>query len=106
MSEVHEENFEEVRSEAKAIPSAKLKLALEVPGEHWLVRIQEQCKQRGVKNLDIGEVLLSALGEVPDSWWEEKLEKLTPLEFRVNAALADPDLREKLQALLVNQAKH
>lgn len=84
--------------------AGKLKLVLNVGADHWLNRFQDQCKVRGIKNIEISDVLLEALAQVPDHFWENKIEELTPLEYRINAALSDPNMREKLQELLASQA--
>lgn len=78
----------------------KTKVVLSTPIEHPFSRLQQGLKDRGVKGYDLNAMLLAALDAVPGEWWDQKLEELTPLEFRVNAALSNPELREKLQDLL------
>ena len=48
---------------------------------------------------------MEAIDQIPSSWWEEKIEALTPLEYKVQEALKSPDMREKLASLLVDDKK-
>lgn len=76
------------------------KLILTSDAEHPFSLFQNEIRLRGIRNLDINELVVEALSEVPKTWWEDKIEELTPLEYRVNNALANPDLRAKLSELL------
>ena len=44
---------------------------------------------------------MEAIDQLPPTWWEDKIESLTPLEYKVQEALKKPDMREKLANLLV-----
>ena len=80
--------------------AAKLRLILTVPPEHELNWLQAEFKRRGIQKADLGEIVTDALAQVPRSWWAQKVDDLTPLEFKVQQALENPSLREKLTALL------
>lgn len=79
------------------------KLLLTSPGEHPFSIFLNELKTRGIRNLDLNDFVVEALSRVPQSWWDEKIEELTPLEYRVNNALSNPDLRAKLSELLSPQ---
>lgn len=79
------------------------KLLLTSSGEHPFSAFQNELKIRGIRNLDLNDLVVAALSEVPQTWWDEKIEELTPLEYRVNNALSNPDLRAKLSELLTPQ---
>lgn len=91
---------EEVISSPKIEKTNKLKLNLTEQADHPFFNFFEEIKQRRVKNVDAGEIILEALNQVPKSWWETKIEELTPLEFRVDVAMNDPQLRTKLAQFL------
>ncbi len=93
-----------LKNEPTKKTSQKIKALFEVEIEHPINRFQEKCRQRGIKITDLSEILLEAINQTDESWWDDKLESLTPLEYRVSAALADPSMREKLQELLAQQA--
>lgn len=57
-------------------------------------------KTRGIKDYNLGDIFSEALKEVKDSFWDKKLEELTPLQWKLNAALTNPELKDKLLALL------
>ena len=81
----------------------KLRLVLNAPESHPFAQFLNQIKQRGVKSFDPGEFILKTLAEFPEEWWNERIEGLTPLEFKINKALSDPDMREKLTMLLASE---
>ncbi len=68
-----------------------------------LTTLQTKLKDRGLKNIDIGEVIAEALSTIDESWWAKKLEDLTPIEFKLQAALENPEMRAKLESLLAEQ---
>lgn len=78
----------------------KTRLVLEEPIDSPLNHLQNTLKDRGVKNLDLNGLVCEALAQVPEEWWETKIEELTPLKFKLDAALEDPKMREKLISLL------
>jgi predicted TIM-barrel fold metal-dependent hydrolase len=78
----------------------KVRLTIEETEEGRLTSLMNTLKDRGVKNPDLGHVVAEALATIPEPWWEEKLDELTPLEWKVQAALDNPDMREKLVTLL------
>ena len=79
---------------------AKIKLMVKAGVDHPLSRFQTTMKNRNIKGVDLGDVVAEALEAVPQEWWDQKIEAMTPLEYRVNSALLDPELRQKLSALL------
>ena len=78
----------------------RLRLNLVVPHNHPLAWMQLELKSRGLKNIELGDLILEALKELPESYWLEKRDSLTPLEFRIQAALSNPEMRAKLAELL------
>lgn len=90
----------------KAEPSLKkIRLTLEEAEDGPLHRLQAQLKDRGIKSPDLGDVVSAALATISEAWWAEKVEELTPLEWKLQAALENPELREKLVSLLQTNAK-
>lgn len=85
---------------AKGDEMKKTRLVLEEPIDSPLNHFQNTLKDRGVKNLDLNGLVCEALAQVPEEWWETKIEELTPLKFKLDAALEDPKMREKLISLL------
>ncbi len=79
------------------------KLLLTSPAEHPFSVFQNELRIRGVRNFDLNDFVVYALAQLPEEWWSERIEELTPLEFRVNNALSNPDLRAKLSELLAPQ---
>ncbi len=82
------------------------KLLLTSEAEHPFSVFQNELKTRGIKNLDLNEFVVTALSQIPEAWWQARIEELTPLEYRVNNALSDPNLRQKLSELLNPQASN
>ena len=78
----------------------KLKVNLPVESDGKLNQLLSELKERGIKNVDAGPIISEALDLVPDQWWAEKLQELTPIEVRVQLALQDPDMRAKLLDVL------
>ena len=97
-----EKKAESKKMEAKkAQPKIKSQLAPEET--HPLFNFDNEIKTRGIKLGDYGPILLEALNQVPEEWWQAKIEDLTPLEFRVKEAMGNPELREKLQDMLISE---
>lgn len=78
----------------------KVRLNLLEDEEGSLLSLQNALRDRGLKNYDLSETVSEALATIPQEWWKAKLEDLTPLEWKVQAALDNPDMREKLVTLL------
>ncbi|MFW7379575.1 MAG: hypothetical protein ACOH5I_12250 [Oligoflexus sp.] len=78
----------------------KLRLTIEETEDGRLHTFMNALRDRGVKNPDLGVLVSEALATVNEDWWTNKIEELTPLEWKVQAALENPDLREKLVTLL------
>lgn len=108
MEDIQSQSIEQEASKGKGrgkLPAAKveskgLKVNLQLGEEHPVAKFCEEVRSRGIKGFNSSDFLLEVLAQVPESFFTEKLEQLTPLEYRINAALADPDMREKLQQLL------
>ena len=81
----------------------KTRAMLTTAEEHPLSNLLIEMKKRGVKNFDASSLVLDAINTLEDGWWEEKLEDLTPLEYKISSALTDPEMREKLTQLLSSQ---
>ena len=74
----------------------KLKLQLDIEDTHPLAKTYNQLKDRGVKSPDVTELIISALEQVSDAWWKERVEEMIPLDIKVQEALKNPKMREKL----------
>ena len=86
---------------ASANPVArKIRLTLVEDEGGPLGELQDQLKDRGLKNYDLSTVVGEALSTIDQGWWKEKLDELTPLEGKIQAALDNPEMREKLVSLL------
>lgn len=81
----------------------KTRLSLQTPADHPFSQFLQQVKDRGIKGFDPNTFVLKVMDEIDASWWDEQLDELTPLEYKINVALDDPDMREKLMDLLANQ---
>ncbi len=96
-----EENVQTLNNKtAKKGKEVKTKFNISFPEGHPFSHLQSELKQRGIKHLDLNTLLLEVLEQVPTKWWKEKLDDMTPLEYRVSKALADPQMREKFNELL------
>lgn len=101
---------QEVRQGADADRNAsqrlkKIRLTLEEEESGPLHTYMNKLKERGVKNPDVSRLVANAFKEQPESWWDAQLEEETPLEWRVQAALENPELRDKLVSLLQENTK-
>lgn len=90
----------EGRVGAQAAGSRKLRLNLIEDEESALFHFQAAIKDRGIKNFEISDIVSEALATIPQEWWDAKLEELTPLEWKLHAALGNPEMRAKLMSLL------
>ena len=79
----------------------KTRLMLSTDEFHPLSSFQAELKLRSIKNFDLNALVVRALKKLPEEYWESELEDITPLEYRVNAALSDPEMRKKLKELLI-----
>ena len=82
------------------------KLILTSEADHPFSKFQTELKNRGIKDCDLNDTVVAALQEVPESWWQQKIEQFTPLEFRINSALSDPHMRQKLSEFLAPTTQH
>jgi len=80
--------------------SIKFKANVPVSCDSQLNRLIVELKNRGIKNVDVGPIISEALELVPEDWWLEKLQGLTPIEVRVQLALKNPEMRAKLLEVL------
>lgn len=97
------EQSSERKGAASKAPMKKIRLNLQEAEDGPLSMLQDSLKNRGLKNYDLSETVAEALATIPKEWWSEKLEELTPLEWKVQAALDNPEMREKLVSLLEGQ---
>ena len=81
----------------------KTRCIISTDSDHPFSKFQAEIKERGVKGFDPGELLREILDTLPEEFWSKKLEELTPLEYKINAALSDPEMREKLTLLLASE---
>ena len=58
--------------------------------------IQEILKQRGLKKLDMNALIDEALEQVPQSFWDDKQEELTPMDWKIQRIAENPQLRDAL----------
>tara|TARA_B100002051_G_C16185714_1_gene369526 strand:- start:159 stop:482 length:324 start_codon:yes stop_codon:yes gene_type:complete len=93
-------NKKSAKKETLTDTDMKTRIMLKVTPTHPFGKFQSSLKERSIKITDMASLLSEALNEVPQTWWENKIEELTPLEFRVSEALSNPLLREKLSKLL------
>ena len=101
-AEAQEESADaqENRAGAQAAGGRKLRLTLVEEDNSALAFFQNGLKERAIKNIELGDIVAEALATVPREWWEAKLEELTPLEWKLHAALENPEMRAKLMQLL------
>jgi hypothetical protein len=88
------------RAGAQAGAGRKIRLTLVEDDNGPLQNFQNLLKDRGIKNLELGDIVSEALATVPKEWWDAKIEELTPLEWKLHAALENPEMRAKLLSLL------
>ena len=88
------------KSTSKKNKDLKTKLNLTMPEDHPFSHLQTELKRRGLKHLDLNEFLGEVFEQIPAKWWEDKLDEMTPLEYKVSQALADPQMRKKFNELL------
>lgn len=81
----------------------KSKLVITLPSDAPVVLVAQTLKERGAK-IEVGDLICEALAEVPEEWWEQKKEQLTPLEFKIQQALKDPVMRDRLQSFLLKDS--
>ena len=91
----------EKTAEEKGFKEMKTKALLSTLPTHPLSLFQSEIKKRNIKDVNLNDILLEAIDQLPPTWWEDKIESLTPLEYKVQEALKKPDMREKLANLLV-----
>lgn len=98
---VAKENVENISKETpKSKKDLKSKLMLNLSEDHPFSHLQIELKKRGVKHLDLNSLLIEVFEQIPQTWWDKKLDDMTPLEFKVSQALADPSMRKKFGELL------
>jgi|GEM_PF-2851964 len=90
----------DTRAGAQAAAGKKIRLTLIEDDASPLSQFQTALKDRGVKGLELSDIVAEALATVPKEWWDKKLDELTPFEFKLHAALENPELRAKLMSLL------
>lgn len=91
-----------LRKGGAAAKTASKRIRLTIVEEETgpLTQLSEKLKERGLKNHDLSDIVAEALATIPESFWKDKLEELTPLEWKIQAALDNPEMREKLVSLL------
>lgn len=97
---------EDANTKAPEAAAKKIRITLLETEDGPLTRLQNKLKERGLKNIDLGEIVSEALGTVDETFWDEKINALTPLEFRLQAALDNPEMKQKLIDLLDDSSVH
>ena len=100
-SKKNQKKDKEKTAEAKSFKEIKTKVLFSTLPTHPLSIFQSEIKKRNIKDVNLNDILLEAIDQLPTNWWKDKIESLTPLEFKVQEALKQPDMREKLENLLV-----
>lgn len=90
----------DTRAGAQAAGSKKIRLTLVEDDNTALAQFQTALKDRGVKGIELSDIVTEALSTIPQEWWDAKIEELTPFEFKLHAALGNPEMRAKLMSLL------
>jgi hypothetical protein len=67
--------------------------------------LQKTLAARGKDSINVNELINAALDAVPDKFWEEKLNDLTPLIWKFEEALKDPEKEKALRQLLYKNSK-
>lgn len=101
--EAQEDSSEALEGRAGAQAAAgakKLRLTIVEDEQSNLFAFQTALKDRGLKNFELSDIVAEALATVPKEWWDAKIEELTPLEWKLHAALENPEMRAKLMSLL------
>ncbi|MCX6130952.1 MAG: hypothetical protein NTX25_18080 [Proteobacteria bacterium] len=93
------------RAGAQLAASKKIRLTLQEDDNVLLSQFQIALKDRGIKGVELSDIIAEALATVPKEWWDAKLEELTPFEYKLHAALENPELRAKLMSLLDTTTK-
>tara|TARA_Y100000996_G_scaffold358389_1_gene300008 strand:+ start:86 stop:484 length:399 start_codon:yes stop_codon:yes gene_type:complete len=102
---VVKKEVKEKKAEDKTIKDIKTKLVLSTLPDHPLSLFQAEVKKRNIKEVNLNDIILEAINQLPSTWWEGKIDNLTPLEYKVQEALKSPDMREKLESLLIEGQK-
>ena len=82
----------------------RTRLNIATHATHPFTRFVTAVKQRGIRQFDANQIVAEALEQLSPQWCAGKLEEITPLEFKITAALNDPKLREQLSAILAAQS--
>jgi hypothetical protein len=90
----------DTRAGAQATGSKKIRLTLVEDDNAALAQFQTALKDRGVKGIELSDIITEALATIPQEWWDAKIEELTPFEYKLHAALGNPEMRAKLMSLL------
>lgn len=99
MSDENLDNTSELEEESKKAQPVKVKLQMSLNPDHPLADCFLSLKDRGVKSPDLNRLVEKALEEVPEAWWNERIEEAVPLDIKVQEALKNPEMREKLNSL-------
>ncbi len=79
----------------------KIKLALEEDKlPEGFLNLITSLKKYGVKDIPLTSIVTEALNEVSQDDWDLLIDKVTPFEYKIKAAMEDPELKEKLMNLL------
>lgn len=96
-AEGSEESQPKAKRNKKAAVVQPIKVTISSP---QALALNEVLKDRGLKKFEISELLDEALEQVPEAWWQQKKEEMTPLEWKIAKISQNPDLRSKLAGQL------
>lgn len=98
--DVQDESLDQDNRAGAQAGGKKLRMTLVEDEQSQLFAFQQTLKERGLKNFELGDIVAEALATIPKEWWDAKVDEITPLEWKLHAALENPDMREKLMSLL------
>ena len=86
--------------------STKHRLTLTLSADHPLQQALDRLKERGLKakEIDCDGMVAKALSTVAESFWQDQVEAQTPLQWRVEQAMADPKMRDRLAEVLAQDS--
>jgi hypothetical protein len=90
----------------KTAKPMKLKLNLTIEEDHPFFGFLNEVKERKIQELDPADFILEVFANLDGDFWNHELEKRTPLEYKLQQALTNPEMREKLSVILQKEVKH
>lgn len=78
----------------------KLKIQLTLGPDHPLARCNQTLKDKGIKSPHFSQLISDGLLQASEEWWQKQTDALIPLDVKVQEALRDPGMRERLSEFL------